>query len=665
MRNNTRSGVLALGVLTLAFAAPANAISIGGTEFVLFANTRIALESAATNITGNVAVNGPAGVLDIGSNVRIAGRAIANRINAGTGALIDTCEFNVKTGPGVCSAEVSPAGVPLSAWPPLPIAAVPACVDSAPNVTVAAGATLNLAPGCYGLVTVNDGGQLILAAGGYDVLDLQLEDGATIDGAGPAATTLSSKRVMTFKPNVIVTDIRIQTPLGMPGFASAEAIQVGNNNQVTNSLLYAPFARIHLHTGTIGTGSEAVANTLVIERTELSPPLPAPTCSLTITKTCQVTGAAAPFTVTFSGTVTNTTLQAPVNVNVTNVSAQAVNPACPANAPCQVPGFPTTLGPGQSVNYSSSYQSNSTVNSDTVTANGNANQCTASATATCATQGSALCPQDPAASSGGSRTCTRFVIDTNNPGGCQTGGLPTHPTWTAALANAVAGDVICICRDTTENVVIPTLPGSGADLTITECTTATVRAADPAKPAVVIRNTASNLTIIGPETIGGSIGWCIDPGASGHALKSVRALSATGCGLLDRGGNNEISFNLVQGSGVGVCIGAGLTDVRGGTVQSNGVGVIFDSATASSFMGARVQGNGPASPPGATSGVALQTNTANNEVRNNRCGVNNPDLAADICNGGAGNTIISNPDCVVAQPAACILPTFTMPANCN
>ena len=269
MRNNTRSGVLALGVLTLAFAAPANAISIGGTEFVLFANTRIALESAATNINGNVAVNGAAGVLDIGSNVRIAGRAIANRINAGTGALIDTCEFNVKTGPGVCSAEVSPAGVPLSAWPPLPIAAVPACVDSAPNVTVAPGATLNLAPGCYGLVTVNDGGQLILSAGGYDVLDLQLEDGATIDGAGPAATTLSSKRVMTFKPNVIVTDIRIQTPLGMPGFASAEAIQVGNNNQVTNSLLYAPFARIHLHTGTIGTGSEAVANTLVIVLAQL------------------------------------------------------------------------------------------------------------------------------------------------------------------------------------------------------------------------------------------------------------------------------------------------------------------------------------------------------------------------------------------------------------
>src|SRR6185295_16390640 len=110
----------------------------------------------------------------------------------------------------------------------------------------------------------------------------------------------SSKRVMTFKPNVIVTDIRIQTPLGMPGFTSAEAIQVGNNNQITNSLLYAPFARIHLHTGTIGIGSEAVANTIVVEQTALSSQLPAPTCSLTITKTCHVTGAAAPFTVTFS-----------------------------------------------------------------------------------------------------------------------------------------------------------------------------------------------------------------------------------------------------------------------------------------------------------------------------------------------------------------------------
>ena len=170
-------------------------------------------------------------------------------------------------------------------------------------------------------------------------------------------------------------------------------------------------------------------------------------------------------------------------------------------------------------------------------------------------------------------------------------------------------------------------PVRHVDLTITECTTAKVTALDSTKPTVTIKSTASNILIIGPETINGRIGWCIDPLAQGHELRSVEPRTASGCGILDRGGMNKISFNSATGNAVGVCIGAANSEVRGGTVEDNG----------------------PASPAGATSGIALAGSSSSNEVRGARCGVNIPNTAADICDGGTGNLIVDNRDCAVAH----------------
>lgn len=274
-----------------------------------------------------------------------------------------------------------------------------------------------------------------------------------------------------------------------------------------------------------------------------------------------------------------------------------------------------------------------------------------------------VCPEDPKASAGGRRECDRFVGDVANPGLCQFGNKPVHPTWQQAINGSNPGDVICVCKNTTENVVID----NKSSLTITQCTNAKVTAAINTKPVVTIRDSASNILIIGADTIGGSIGWCLEPGASGHELRGVRASDANSCGILDRGSANEISFNSVTDSRLGVCIAADTSTVRGGTVQGNGVGVIFDDAANSSFTGARVQDNGsaPGGPAGATSGIALRSNTSGNEVRDNRCGVNLPDTAFDICDGGSGNVIADNNDCSVAHTSACILPIAPLPANCD
>jgi hypothetical protein len=261
--------MLAVVFFGLAFATPASAITINGVDYVFLANKRIGMGTGPTIISGAVGVNDPNGILDIGTDVHILGLGRAHKIDAGRGSFIDSCEFDIKTGPGVCTTSSSPF-VPITAWPPLPIAAPPACVVSAPNVTVANGATLNLAPGCYGLVTVGDNATLNLVAGNYQVLDLHLSSGATIDGNGPTSTIVTSKKVVTFQASNLISDIRIQTPIA----TTSEVIQVGSDSQVNNAILYAPFGKIHVHLGSDVFGSEVVANTLQIESLPFLPPHP-------------------------------------------------------------------------------------------------------------------------------------------------------------------------------------------------------------------------------------------------------------------------------------------------------------------------------------------------------------------------------------------------------
>lgn len=272
-------GVLALVIVALAFVTPAGAITINGVDYVLLANKRIGMESGPTVITGNVGVADPNGVLDIGAGVRIIGQARAHKIDAGQGALIDSCQFDIKAGLGVCTTSSSPF-VPIVAWPPLGTPVVDPCVDSAADVNVPNGTTLALGPGCYGEVTVGINAVLNLSAGNYQVLDLHLSNGATIDGAGPTSTIVTSKKVVTFQAVNTITDIRIQTPIN----SASEVIQIGNGSQVNNAILYAPFGKLHLHNASVGTGSEFISNTMQVEPVQFDLQLQDCACISEVTK---------------------------------------------------------------------------------------------------------------------------------------------------------------------------------------------------------------------------------------------------------------------------------------------------------------------------------------------------------------------------------------------
>lgn len=177
------------------------------------------------------------------------------------------------------------------------------------------------------------------------------------------------------------------------------------------------------------------------------------------------------------------------------------------------------------------------------------------------------CPEDPHA------VCTSMV---------GAGGLATVQ---AAYNTAVNDDVICLFANTTENVVL----NGAKSLTITQCTTARVTAANNSLPVWTVSSTGK-LTIIGPDAEGGSIGWLVE--GDGHDIKGVRATGASQVGIKIAGDHNSVSFNSVRGSPLGVKVEGTGNDVRGGTVSGNSTGVEF-SATASNnrFRGAKVRNN--------------------------------------------------------------------------
>jgi hypothetical protein len=256
MRNKMLFWPLAI-LFVLALVAPAGTFPVGGTDYTLMANKLIGLESGPRVIDGNVAVNDPLGTLKIGQGVTINGTATAHRIEAGSNQQTTKCVFDILVGAGAagCLTQESPAPLPIVAWPPIAIAPPPVCVATAANVTVPPGATLSLPPGCHGAVTVGAGGTLTLAAGTYNVRDLQVQNGGEVDGAGQTETVVNSKKVVTTLGGSILKGLTLENALS----TSAEVLQIGPGSQLEDVLLYAPFAKIHIHHGTVWTNVEIVA----------------------------------------------------------------------------------------------------------------------------------------------------------------------------------------------------------------------------------------------------------------------------------------------------------------------------------------------------------------------------------------------------------------------
>jgi hypothetical protein len=197
------------------------------------------------------------------------------------------------------------------------------------------------------------------------------------------------------------------------------------------------------------------------------------------------------------------------------------------------------------------------------------------------------CAEDP----GRAALLTRTVI-TGNPVGGGTGSpgspvnyLTVQTAYNAAKTSGNANEVIGLYSKTTENVL---LDGTKS-LTITQCQSAQVSAAVSTKPVWDVTSTGK-LTIVGPDAVGGAIGWLIESG--GHDIKSVRATNGSAYGIKITGSNNSVSYNSVSGSPVGIRLEGNANDLRGGTVSSNTTGVeIGPTATGNVFRTATVGPN--------------------------------------------------------------------------
>jgi parallel beta-helix repeat protein len=229
---------------------------------------------------------------------------------------------------------------------------------------------------------------------------------------------------------------------------------------------------------------------------------------------------------------------------------------------------------------------------------------------------SASCPDDPNA------VLTRAVDGT----GTTHGSVPVHTTLQAAYDAAGNREVIGMFSETAENVAL----GGAKSLTITRCAVGRLTASDSGQPVWNITSTGA-LTIIGTESVGGSIGWRI--ATSHHAVTSVSATGASQYGILVLGDDNGIGVNAVSGSPVGIRVTGNNNDLLpGGSISGNaGNGVEVGSpATGNRVRSANIQDNG---------GNGVQVDGSGNTV--NAGHIDSNTLNGILVN-GSGNTIKGN-----------------------
>lgn len=291
MRNRSSSIGLLTFIVILAVAiagtVPAAAITINGTDYALFARCQIGMEDGPVNITGNIAVNeicgAQNGFLRVGAHNVVNGTATANRVFFGTASAVTTCEFNVVTSGNADAAcgNIPPdpippgATLPITAWPPLP---VPAVTPGAVDFICQAAQTCNLPAGAYRDIRARDDATINLVNGGvYEARNLFLENGSTLNGND---SSVNLTQTFNTEPNATINDVTI-TSIRV---GTVEVLEVGNNSQVNNSVLYAPFARAHLHQATITSGTEVIAVLIAVEPITVEPLAPGGFCEKRGTK---------------------------------------------------------------------------------------------------------------------------------------------------------------------------------------------------------------------------------------------------------------------------------------------------------------------------------------------------------------------------------------------
>jgi len=206
-----------------------------------------------------------------------------------------------------------------------------------------------------------------------------------------------------------------------------------------------------------------------------------------------------------------------------------------------------------------------------------------------------ICPEDPEA------VLTRTIDKV------QHGNLPNHASWQEAYDAADNNEVIGVFTNTTENIRL----NGAKTLKITQCAPARVTAADNKHPVFDITSTGK-LTIVSPDSDGGTIGWRV-AGNGGHSLKSIRATGANQYGVLVLSSGNGISWNSLSRNAVGmrVEVGSNSNDLRGGTVAGNTGDGVQIAGNNTSFQGATIERNGGNGVYVGGTGNTIKGNKAN------------------------------------------------------
>jgi hypothetical protein len=125
------------------------------------------------------------------------------------------------------------------------------------------------------------------------------------------------------------------------------------------------------------------------------------------------------------------------------------------------------------------------------------------------------------------------------------------------------------------------------------------------------------LTIVGPDSVGGTIGWRV-AGNGGHTLKSIRANGASQYGVLITSNGNSVSWNNVSGNGpgAGIRVEGGSNTLKGGTVGPNTGDGVQLVGTFNNLSGATVESN-------TINGILALGNS--NQIKSNKASLNTAD----------------------------------------
>jgi hypothetical protein len=309
-------GILALLVCSFLFAVPANAVSIpacvgvnqdGTTEFTLVGRDNAVFEPGPTVINGNVLVTGANGSIKFGANNTVNGTATAATIFLGVKVVVNHCVANnivvaaaAPADRGKCITtslppapggfgEVPDACLDFAFGPPSPgiPAVVNACVNTAANLTVPAGATVSLPNGtttppnttCFGNLQIGKDATLKLNGlnGPFNFKSVHMVIGSSLLGEpNPPATVnvggAPSQGQFLANELSVITDINLNS-----ASSSGEVVKIKNSTILTRVIINAPFGKVHLHTGTaLRECSEVIGTILDIQpiTTECVPPEP-------------------------------------------------------------------------------------------------------------------------------------------------------------------------------------------------------------------------------------------------------------------------------------------------------------------------------------------------------------------------------------------------------